>query len=749
MKKNLTKLVILLSIPFSLIGCNKKKEEPVTDQNESTIIKDAKNTDEYLKKKDYKSIAYAFIYNIKEGLTSYESATSGTVKAKVMFFDYNIVYNSVTHKKGNVFYSKDDSKSTLMNVQNEFYMVGKEKILVSRDLKKYEVYTMEDYKKVSYAPSQYTIMGYVFNDQSITNAELVSDKDDNISIKYTLDNELATNIVKVDLKVNGGLSSYPVYERVAITLSMKRDFTPISYSIDALYEAARPIIGSTKVTQVGECKFSRINEPIVIPNESFLFEKLGADPSEIIIDDKDAKIKEDLLKSLGKLDIAHGVNISGDIKLNLFNNELDMKLEGDAVFDVSRLSKDKIFEILNFYAKAEGDATFNSLISLIKSFLGDKLGEYQALLDEFKSMEVIFDGEGSVILVPTNQKDVHPMILKAKLSDLIDLGLKNINIYNLISGVNEDRFNLKRIDGIDADNYEVEVNLNTDVLNSIKDAINGFLENPQYALVKTLLSYKAFDSIKIKIGVVDGMLKSFDASLNYVKDDDSVIALVEINLTTNNQKFDYASKLASAKELLDAYTSVEKIKNDLKYYLNNIYASKSYAADIDKLIENYNALTDLQKSFLDSSALEKLNKAKIDVTNVLAFIDIYHKYDFNNLTNEIIYQFLKEKAALGSINYVLLQKEISESDYSAISDVSSSIKYDSLLSAIAKVVDDAEETTWGLTEKEIRDIKLLIDISEYDSSVNNQIMLYLLFNGKTTSGDVFKAKVMNLYNALN
>ena len=176
MKKNLIKTVLLVALSVGLFSCTGKKEPPITDKEESTVIKNVKDTSAYLKKKDYKSIAYAFIYNIKEGLQSYESSTTGTVKAKVAVFDYNIKYETVTHKKGNAFYSKDHSKSTFTTLDNEFYQIDRNKIVVSRDLKKYQVFTVEDYNQVSYAMNQYLIMGYVFNDESIINTELVSDK---------------------------------------------------------------------------------------------------------------------------------------------------------------------------------------------------------------------------------------------------------------------------------------------------------------------------------------------------------------------------------------------------------------------------------------------------------------------------------------------------------------------------------------------------------------------------------------------
>ena len=117
-------------------------------------------------------------------------------------------------------------------------------------------------------------MGYVFNDESVFHTEVVSDDSDSLAIKYTLDNVLATEIVKVDMKVNGGLSDYPTYKNIELTLVMKKDFTPISYVIDSVYDASRPVLGRSTVTQHGECIFSKVNQPVEIPNEASLIEKL-------------------------------------------------------------------------------------------------------------------------------------------------------------------------------------------------------------------------------------------------------------------------------------------------------------------------------------------------------------------------------------------------------------------------------------------------------------------------------------------
>lgn len=737
-------------IPLSLIGCNNnKKEEPITNIEESTIIKNAKSTDEYLKKQDYKSLAYAFIYNIKEGLQSYESETSGTVKAKVMFFDYNIKYHTITYKKGNAFYSKDDSTSPFINVSNEFYMVNNEKILVSRDLKKYDVYKMEDYRKISYSPEQYTVMGYVFNDQSIIKTDVVSDQGENISVKYTLDNDLSTNWVKNDLKCNGGLSNFPTFDKIEITLTMKRDFTPVSYVIDAVYDASKPVIGSSKVTQHGECLFSKVNEQVVIPNEAALAEKLGATPSELIIDDKETQIKNELLAAAGKLPFATGVNVNGALTLDLMGSKMALNIDTNLVFDIKRLSTDKIYEVLNFYAKIEGDQYFNTLLSLVKQFAGDKLGDYANLLDGFKSVEAVYDGAGSLYLIPTNIEDVHATIFKVKIADILDLILQNINLYNLISGANNDLVSFEKVPGKDANNYQVKVILNEETIASIKNAIEGFINNPTYSMIKMILQYKDFDSIKVSLDVTDGVISALDASFNYIKSDadSTLVTLASLHLSASGKTFDYASKLTYAKELYDSNNSVQDLKARLIWLAKYSYPTASYISNIDKAIEEYNALNDTQKGFIEKKLVDDLLTIKTNINNVLAFAKELAKYDLDHLDNASILELSKVRSK-SSVPIDLLTEVIGEEKYQKLNSIGDHVDYSIFDGAVSKFEGD-DENAWGLTEEEVRGIKLLYDISEYVSGVSTHFLTKLAEADKATLYLTLQEKINNLYNKLS
>ena len=749
MNNNLLKVFLLGMVSVSLVSCGGKKEEPITNKDESTIIKDAKSTDEYLKKQDYKSIAYAYIYNIKEGLNSYESESKGTVRAKVLFINYDINYESVTYKLGNKFYSKDYSKSTLMTVKNEFYMMDKEKILVSKDLKKYNVYKTEDYQQVSYTPNQYTVMGYVFNDESIKDAEVISDKGDVISIKYTLDNELSTHLVKVDLKSSGGLTSYPTFKNIEITLSMKRDFTPVSYAINALYSASKPVIGSADVKQQGECTFSKVNEAITIPNESFLLEQIGAKASDIVIDDgTETTVKDELLEATKRLDFAKGVNIAGDLALNLLGSEIKINIAADVAFDVGRLSEDKIYNTLSFYANLEADDMFGSLLSLVRLLLAEKLGEVAEIFENFKSVEVIYDGNGSLILVPHNVDNQSTSIIKIKLVDILDIILKQVNVYEIATGANSDLFTFEKIPGKDEKNYQVELKLNEETNASIKYGLDKFFSSGDYAMIGTILSYKDFDAIKIVVGVKDDVTDSLDVSFNFINTSDEVVTLATLHLNAiGSYEFDYDTHIQEANTIYESYLSVLPLKARINELLNNVYPSRTYLENLDKAMEEYEALSDEQKAFVGSNAGNNMQGTKNKVNAVLDFIDIYSKYDLNNLSNQAIYELIKAYRN-DYMDNTLLKNEIGEDNYNIIVDLASKVDYSSLDGAIAKFTSE-DENSWGLTEQEIRDIKLILDISNYDSSIRGHMLLKLLLAGSPISDmDVFETKINNLYNKL-
>ena len=746
--KLFSKLILLSALSIPLFGCS-SGPQAITNKDESTIIKDAKNVDEYLSKKDYNSLAYAYIYKIKEGAKSYKSETTGNVTAKVLFFDYDINYTSITYKNGKTFYSKDHSTSTFKNIDNEFYMVDDQKILVSNDLKKYDVYSLEDYHQISYTPNQYTVMGYVFNDQSIIASEVLEDKGEVVKVKYTLDSELATNLVRLDFKNNGDLSEYPTFKKVNVTLAMKRDFTPISYAIDAIYEASKAILGTTEVTQKSECLFSEVGENITIPNETFLAEKLGAKPSTINLDDTEKAIKRDIANAFEKLDYQHGVHASGVLALNLAEDTpITLNIDANAFLDMSRVGDGSLYDLFGLHANLEADENFSSLISLIKMFAADKLGDFAPLLESLKSLEIVYDGQGSVYMIPTNQDDEITIIGKFKLTDIFDLVLQNMNLTSLVSGFQNDTFNYEKKNGSKAGDYEVEVSLNEETTASIKDALDAFFEDSTYSIIKTILDYKDFDSVKATIVVKGGVVDRIDASLNYLKEGslgakDQIVSLLTLGLAFENETYDFDDRLEYAEGLYETYTGILELKSRLEFLLNNVYVSKGYLADLDNAVAEYSELTDQEKAFIDLDVEEEATTIKEDVLSVMAFIKICQGYDLSNLDNNDILGLATAYFAQ-TLKADLLKAEIGEEDYEIISNLESQIDYSLFDSAITKINGD-DETAWGLTQEEIVGVKLIIDISKVISSVSTSLYIKLLMGGVFMSVDDLEIKINNLY----
>ena len=752
MKKLFSRTLLLLTLSVSLFGCssdNPETDEIITNNEESTIIKDAKSTDGYLEKKDYKSIAYAYIYKIKEGAKTYKSHTTGSVKAKVLFFDYDISFNSLTYKNGSTFYSKDHSVSSLMTVEGEYYMVDREKLLVGSGSDKYDVYTTEEYHKISYTVDQYMVMGYVFTDKSITNSELLEDKGEVVKIKYTLDNELGTHLVKKDFKNSGGLSEYPTFKKVNITLAMKRDFTPISYSIDSVYTASKAFLGSTEATQTSECLFSEVGSEVVIPNESFLSEKLGAEPSKIDTNDEEKSIKTELIEAFEKLDYQKGVQVDGTLSLNLMEDlPIELAIEANAFFDLSKIGEENIYNIIGLHAMLEADENFGSLLSIVKMIAADKLGEYASLLDGFKKLEVVYDGEGELYLIPTNTEDATTIVGKIKLTDIINLVLKNVNLGSIVNEAQNDTFVYEKKAGEKEGDYVIEINLSEDAFKTVSEKVGSLLDNPDYSLIKTLLGYKAFDSIKINVSVVNGAVSSVDASLNYLKEGsseepDKVVSLITLHLDFSNVAYSFGDRLEYAGGLYESYTKILDLKNRLNALLDHVYVSNGYIADLDAAVAEYSGLTDTQKAFFGREVETEAERIKNDVQNVLAFLSVLRKYDLSHLNNEAILGLATAYYG-ASLNSSLLRAEISAEDYAIISDLESHVDYSTFDSALSKMVGD-DETAWGLTAAEITDIKLLIDISKVVSSVNTNLLLKMMMAGIAMTVDQLETKINNLY----
>ena len=530
---------------------------------------------------------------------------------------------------------------------------------------------------------------------------------------------------------------------------MKRDFTPISYSIDSVYTASKAFLGSTEATQTSECLFSEVGSEVVIPNESFLSEKLGAEPSKIDTNDEEKSIKTELIEAFEKLDYQKGAQVNGTLSLNIMDGlPIELAIQANAFFDLSKIGEENIYNIIGLHAMLEADDNFGSLLSIVKMIAADKLGEYASLLDGFKKLEVVYDGDGELYLIPTNVEDATTIVGKIKLTDIINLVLKNVNLGSIVNEAQNDTFVYEKKAGEKEGDYVIEINLSEDAFKTVSEKVGSLLDNPDYSLIKTLLGYKAFDSIKINVSVVNGAVSSVDASLNYLKEGsseepDKVVSLITLHLDFSNVAYSFGDRLEYAGGLYESYTEILDLKNRINSLLDHVYVSNGYIADLEAAVAEYSGLTDTQKAFFGREVETEAERIKNDVQNVLSFLSVLRKYDLSRLDNEAILGLATAYYG-ASLNSSLLRAEISAEDYAVLSDLESHVDYSTFDSALSKMVGD-DETAWGLTAAEITDIKLLIDISKVISSVNTNLLLKMMMAGIAMTVDQLETKINNLY----
>ena len=314
-----------------------------------------------------------------------------------------------------------------------------------------------------------------------------------------------------------------------------------------------------------------------------------------------------------------------------------------------------------------------------------------------------------------------------------------------------DSLEFKKIPGNNEKNYRVEISLTDETILKVKETINKFFENEEYALIKDLIGYKDFDSVKISITVQDEKVSRIEAEANYLKQTSEeetakVAKLVSVYLDTVSKKYDFTNDIANAEEQYEIYSSILDLKTQLTYLSNNVYPTRSCLEKIEKGIADYEALSEKQKEYFGESIVKSLRESKEGIAVALEYVAIVSKYDLNNLNNETIYNLRKDLSNLKP-NNTMLKDLLDEQTLNILGNLGDYVDYSTFDGAIGKMTAE-DENEWGLTEQEIRDIKFLLDLSEYESSIRGNIMIKFLMLGRFVDVDKFEVQINNLYNKL-
>lgn len=260
MKRCLLGLLVLIA----LAGCARKAtttltvitddSTPLTTVDISVTVSDIQDDKEALN--IYLTNLQAIDYEINQ--TAVTDAKKGIIS-----YQQSTITNII--KKGDSGYYYTDTRSSLVNRTHTAYFNGSNVSYKDRN-QDYKDVTLEEYRAIyGIAPFDYSLMGFIANDETISSISRER-IDDYYLFTVELDVEKATNNTKIQMKEFGDLSDYPIFHYLVVTVKMAEDFSPISTIVESEYEVSVNFLGNMTCKQVieGIYKTENISD---IPNK--------------------------------------------------------------------------------------------------------------------------------------------------------------------------------------------------------------------------------------------------------------------------------------------------------------------------------------------------------------------------------------------------------------------------------------------------------------------------------------------------
>ncbi len=229
---------------------------------------------------------YAFLQKQSE-LQSYMITAEGTAVASLAGYKQDI--HNITYKNGEDYLNQASSDSLLVKMKHQSFSKGGKVVYRNSFDGEMSVAEKEDYKKVyGFTADEVTLGGYIINPKTLRYAELESAEGDTLTYHFRLAGdqsvengsatESATTGIRLQAKAYGSLDNLPGYSDVDMRLTIKKDWTPVSYVSSCSYTARKVFDMSVKETITST--YSKVNEEVEIPNVEAFNQKLGTTPSK-------------------------------------------------------------------------------------------------------------------------------------------------------------------------------------------------------------------------------------------------------------------------------------------------------------------------------------------------------------------------------------------------------------------------------------------------------------------------------------
>lgn len=199
------------------------KQEPISSTDKAVVFKKFEN-----------------VMDVFSARESHKLQTKGKTVASTMSYTQNI--ESVEIKSGDVGSVDYKSTSALVNLYHTVYVKGND-VIYKENNKQGSINNITDYReKYGVAPCDGVLGGYDIMLKSILSASYNKDDSGKLTINLSVDGELVSAAMKVQMKQFGGLEALPVFSKLTFTIVCNDGENLSSYSVYAEYAIKKKVM---------------------------------------------------------------------------------------------------------------------------------------------------------------------------------------------------------------------------------------------------------------------------------------------------------------------------------------------------------------------------------------------------------------------------------------------------------------------------------------------------------------------------
>lgn len=230
-------LYFLITCSLLLVGCQKK--EPSSSFEQTNI--------------NEKIYDFSVVNQIMEKLslkTNFMIQTKGNSLAKQGLIQYQQDIKTTTYAINEQFFMNTESSSLFIKFKHQAFVDYQFVYLLdSNENNQLQKITIANYKeKYGIIPSYQTIFSFTINEETIKECYF-NQNQDILTYFFILDNETATENIKIQMKQFGGLNDLPTFSKIILNLNVNHNFELLSYQSYAQYQIKKDLLGTFNCTQ--------------------------------------------------------------------------------------------------------------------------------------------------------------------------------------------------------------------------------------------------------------------------------------------------------------------------------------------------------------------------------------------------------------------------------------------------------------------------------------------------------------------